>query len=106
MRVEASPAGEPVEVVALKSVLACELSDIGGAAAIVVLGAALVVRLSTYTLTPSVTVVAQLVENVLELIAVIAIGAQHSEVEHCAQSHIVVESVASQINGIFSRLRK
>ena len=74
MWVEASPAGEPVEVVVLKSVLACELPYVGRAAAIVVLGAALIVRLGAHALTPSVTVVAQLVENVLELIAVIAIG--------------------------------
>lgn len=68
----------------------CELPYVGRAAAIVVLGAALIVRLGAHALTPSVTVVAQLVENVLELIAMIAIGAQHSEVEHCAQSHIVI----------------
>ena len=74
MWVEASPADAPVKVVSLKSVFSCELPDIGGAAAIVELGAALVVRLGTYTLTQSVTVVAQLVENILELIAVIAIG--------------------------------
>lgn len=74
MRVEASPADAPVKVVTLKSVFSCELPYVGRAAAIVVLGAALIVRLGAHALTPSVTVVAQLVENVLELIAVIAIG--------------------------------
>ena len=74
LRVEASPAGALVKVVTLKGVFTCELSYVGGAAAIVVLGAALVVRLGTNALAPSVTVVAQLVEDVLELIAMIAIG--------------------------------
>ena len=55
------------------------------------------VRLRAHALTPCVTVVAQLVEYVLELIFAVAVGREKSEVEHRSEAHVVVVLVVNRV---------
>ena len=90
-------AAAPLYLVVAQGVLARDLSVVGCAAAVVVLGRTLQVGLGRHAVTPCVAVVAYLVEDVLELILVVAALGEEREVDHGAHADIVVELVVGAV---------
>ncbi len=95
-----SIAHAPVKIVVGEGVLAGELAVVCGAAAVVILRAALVVRLRTHSVTPCVTARCELVEDVLELVFVVTAARKEREIEHRSKAHIVVVLVVDGVTEV------
>ncbi len=87
----------PIKGVASEGVLAGKLTVICSSTAVVILCASLQVRLCAHAISPGVSAGGQLVEDVLELILVVAVLREEGEVEHRSESHIVIILV---VNGV------
>ena len=80
----------PVKGIASEGVLTGKLTVICSSTAVVILCASLQVRLGAHAITPGISAGSQLVEDVLELLLVIAVLGKEGEVEHCSESDIVI----------------
>ena len=80
----------PVKGVASEGVLAGKLTVICSSTAVVILCAPFQVRLGAHAFTPGISAGSQLVEDVLELILVVAVLGKEGEVEHCSESDVVI----------------
>ena len=90
----------PVKGIASEGVLAGKLTVICSSTAVVILCASLQVRLGTHAITPGISAGSQLVEDVLELILVIAVLGKEGEVEHCSESHVIIILVVNRVTKI------
>ena len=92
----------PIKGVASEGVLAGKLTVICSSTAVVILCASLQVRLCAHAISPGVTAGSQLVEDVLELILVVAVLREEGEVEHRSESNIIIILV---VNGVTKIVR-
>ena len=76
---------------------ASELSVVCCAAAVVVFSRARLVVLFVHALSAGIAVVANLVEDVLELELVVAVGGEQRQVEHSAETGVVVILVVERV---------
>ena len=90
----------PVKGIASEGVLAGKLTVICSSTAVVILCASLQVRLGAHAITPGISAGSQLVEDILELILVIAVLGKEGEVEHCSESHIIIILVVNRVTKI------
>ncbi len=92
----------PVEIIISERVLASELAVVRGSATVVVFCASLQVGLCAHTVTPCIAASGKLVEDVLQLVLVVAVLREQCEVEHRAKSYVVVVLV---VNGVTQVVR-
>ena len=90
----------PVKGIASEGVLAGKLTVICSSTAVVILCASLQVRLGAHAITPGISAGSQLVEDVLELILVVAVLGKEGEVEHCSESHVIIILVVNRVTKI------
>ena len=90
----------PVKGIASEGVLAGKLTVICSSTAVVILCASLQVRLGAHAITPGISAGSQLVEDVFELILVIAVLGKEGEVEHCSESHVIIILVVNRVTKI------
>ena len=90
----------PVKGVASEGVLAGKLTVICSSTAVVILCAPLQVRLGAHAFTPGISAGSQLVEDVLELILVVAVLGKEGEVEHRSESDIIIILVVNRVTKI------
>jgi len=77
--------------------LARELAVVGRATAVVILGRVLEVGLCRHALTPRVTLVGKMVEDIFQLILVVPARREEREVEHRAHTAVVVILVVDRV---------
>ena len=90
----------PVKGIASEGVLAGKLTVICSSTAVVILCASLQVRLGAHAFTPGISAGSQLVEDVLELILVVAVLGKEGEVEHRSESHVIIILVVNRVTKI------
>ena len=90
----------PVKGIASEGVLAGKLTVICSSTAVVILCASLQVRLGAHAFTPGISARSQLVEDVLELILVVAVLGKEGEVEHRSESDIIIILVVNRMTKI------
>ena len=83
-------ADAPIKCIATEGMAAGYLTGIGCSATIVIFCRAFGLGLGTEAFTPGVSVVADLVEDVLELVFVLTAGTEQGHVEECAETYVVV----------------
>ena len=80
--------------------LAGKLTVICSSTAVVILSTSLQVRLCAHTVTPGISARSQLVEDVLELVLVVAVLGEDGEVEHGSESDIIIILVVDRMTQI------
>ena len=90
----------PVKGIAGEGVLAGKLTVICSSTAVVILSTSLQVRLCAHTVTPGISACSQLVEDVLELVLVVAVLGEEGEVEHGSESDIIIILVVDRMTQV------
>ena len=102
MAIGISITGTPVKNIMRQSVFSGNLRIESGTTAIIIFGTFFLISLRTDAIPKCVPVVAQLVEDVFQLVFVVPVFLKNCHVEHRAQTHIVVVLIVCAVTEIIT----